>query len=88
MDFSNHPINNNRQSIVDKRNFSKSTVDYQTERLREKLNDPNLGSRMVALVLAKLGEAEINNIADYALRKADHPGKVFVTICNNVIKEK
>jgi hypothetical protein len=72
---------NSRQSTIDK-----STVDYVTNKLRIKLNDPQLGSRMVALALAKLGEGELNNISDYVLRKAHNPGAAFVTICSNSIK--
>lgn len=88
MDFSNHPLNN-RQSIIDSsKKVSKSTIDYETNRLRGKLGDPNLGAGLVALALQWLGQAEIESISDYVLRKANHPGKAFVTICNNAIKEK
>lgn len=90
MDFKNHPLNN-RQSIVDNRQtkvFSQSTIDYQTNRLKTKLGDPNLGEGLVALALMKLGEAEIEKIANYVLRKANHPGKAFVSLCNKAIKER
>lgn len=89
LDFSNHPLNNNRQSIIDETNkLTKSIIDYHTDRLRTKLNDPTIGAGMVALGLRELGEAELNNISDYALRKADNPGKVFVKICGNTVNAK
>ncbi len=89
VEFSNHPLN--KQSTIDNRQnkrFNKSTIDYMTDKLRVKLNDPLLGAGMVALALSKLGEAEVESISNYAIRKATHPGKVFVTICNNTIKDK
>lgn len=89
MDFSNHRLNN--QSTVDSRlskHIKQSTVDYHTERLRKKLNDPDLGERMIALGLLKLGEGKLNELSDYTLRKSDHPGKAFVRLCDKLIKEK
>lgn len=86
-------INNylNKQSTVDSRldkGLSKSTVDYHTEKLREKLKDPELGDRMVALALLKLGEGKINELSNYVLRKSDNPGRAFVGLCDKLIKEK
>lgn len=74
--------------MVDKLKLKQSTIDYQTDRLRKQLNDPELGSRMVALSLSKLGEAKINELVDYVTRKSDHPGKAFVGLCHKLIKEK
>lgn len=52
-------------------------------------NDESLGSRMVAKALLKLGEAEVNSIAEYVMRKADvSPGRAFVVICNNAINNR
>ena len=81
----------NKQSTVDSRlnkQVKQSTVDYHTDRLRTKLNDPELGERLVALALLKLGEGKLTEISDYVLRKADNPGKAFVGLCNKLIKEK
>jgi hypothetical protein len=87
VDFTNHP--HNRLSIIDKtKKFNQSIIDYRLKQLRLKLHDPNLGAGMVALALSKLSEADIDNIADYALRKGNHPGKAFVGLCNKLIKER
>ena len=85
MDFSNHPLStiDNRQT----KKFNKSIIDYETQRLRTKLNDSTIGEGMVALALANLGESQINNLSDYALRKANNPGRAFVALCNKLIKE-
>jgi len=86
-------IPDSTQRLVDSRQSTekkatKSTIDYKTQQLRTRLHDPTIGEGMVALALTKLGEAEIESIAAYALRKGTHPGKVFVKICSNAIKAK
>ena len=89
MDFTHHPLN--KQSTVDSRyskQLNQSTVDYTTNKLRTKLNDPELGERMVALGLLKLGEGKLTELSDYVLRKSDNPGKAFVSLCDKLIKEK
>lgn len=86
MDFSNHPLS--RQSTIDStKKLKQSTIDYQVNRYRELLKDPTLGAGFVAQAVMKLSEHEMDHIADYAIRKAKHPGKAFVTICYNAMKD-
>lgn len=85
MDFSNHRLN--KPSIIDKGNkLTKSIIDYHTDRLRTVLSDPTLDSPFVAKALQNISEAQINDIADYAVRKGTHKGKLFVSICNKVMQ--
>ncbi len=87
MDFNNHPLS--RQSTVNNQpKLKQSTIDYQVSKYRTLLKDPNLGAGLVAEALMKLSESEVDHIADYASRKGTHPGKVFVRICNNAMREK
>lgn len=89
MSNSINQVLSNRQSIIDKVNkYNQSIIDYTTTKLREQLKDDNLGTGMVAYALNSLGEAQVNNIADYALRKGTAPGKLFVTICDKAIRQK
>lgn len=76
----------NRQSIPKIAN--KSIIDSYTTKLRATLRDETLDSRFVAKCLQNLSEADINNLADYAVRKANNPGRAFVKLCSNVMKYK
>lgn len=89
MDFSNHPLNS--QSIIDNRLKNKqnqSIIDYQHHRLKTLLKDENLGKGFVAKAVQHLSEADIDNFADYALRKGNHPGRAFVGLCRKALTEK
>lgn len=79
------------KSTIDNRQVNKlkqSTIDYQLSELQTQLNDKDLGKGLVATALSVLGEHQVRSIADYAVRKGNHPGKLFVSICNKAIKEK
>lgn len=85
MDFTNHHLN--KPSIIDKGNkVTKSIIDYHTDRLRTVLSDPTLDAPFVAKALQNISEAQINDIAAYAVRKGNSPGHVFVKICSNVMQ--
>lgn len=89
MDFSNHPLNN--QSTVDSRlsnKLNQSTIDYTHHKLSVLLKDDNLGKGLVATALKRLGEAEVLSIANYAVRKGTHPGRLFVAICNKALQAR
>lgn len=89
MDFSNHPLN--KQSTIDNRRlniFNQSIIDSTHYKLSTLLQDDNLGKGLVALALKHLTESEIYNLADYAKRKGDHPGKAFVGLCKKAVREK
>jgi hypothetical protein len=90
MDFTNHPLSrsslDNRDSRINKVN--QSIIDNYTTKLRNLLRDETLDSRMVAKIVQNLSEADIHDFADYALRKANHPGKAFVKLCHNAMEFK
>lgn len=65
-----------------------SIIDRETSLLREKLHDPTIDSRFVAKIVQHLSEKDINDFADYALRKARNPGRAFVKLCSNVMNYK
>lgn len=86
---------NNRQSTIDRKGFQPidnrlSTIDYSTERLQKQLGDSTLGERFVSHAISKLGEGQVNSIAEWVCSKADirHKGKVFVATCNKAIQRK
>lgn len=82
-------LTSSRQSTVDKvTRTNQSTIDYRLDQLREKLNDPTLGKGFAVNIYRSLSEYEINNIAEYAVKKGNHPGKLFVRICLNAIRDK
>ena len=68
--------------------IKQSIIDRETSLLRGKLNDPTLDSRMVAKIIQNLSEKDIDDLADYALRKARNPGRAFVKLCYNTMKYK
>lgn len=82
MDF-----NPNRYSRLERVKPKQSSIEYKTSQLRGKLGDPTLGEGTVALALKYLSESQIDSIADYVLRKANNPGRAFVKICSNKVKE-
>jgi hypothetical protein len=63
-----------------------STAKHYVYKLRIQLNDPELGERFVYKALDQLGEAEVNNIAEYVTRKATNPAKAFVKLCSNTMR--
>lgn len=63
-------------------------VDRVTGYLRVKVKDPYLGRAFVEKALAVLPESELYSIAEFALREGNHPGRLFVSVCNKAIKEK
>lgn len=63
-----------------------SIIERETFLLREKLNDPSIDTRMVAKIIQNLSEKDINDFADYALRKARMPGRAFVKLCYNAMQ--
>jgi len=86
---------NNRQSIIDNKGFQpidnrQSIIDYSTERLQKQLGDSTLGERFVSHAISKLGEGQVNSIAEWVCSKRDvrHKGKVFVATCNKAIQRK
>lgn len=83
---------NNRQSIIDNKTLVNrlSTIDYATERLQKQLGDESLGSKFVSHAISKLGEGQVNSIAEWVCSKSDirHKGKVFVSTCNKAIQRK
>lgn len=66
--------------------INQSIIDRETSLLREKLHDPTLDTRMVAKIVQKLSEKQINDLVDYSLRKARNPGRAFVKLCYNAMK--
>lgn len=76
----------NRVSMINKVN--PSIIDHYTNKLRNKLNDPTLDERMVAKIVQNLSEKDIEDFADYAVRKANNPGRAFVKLCHNVMQYK
>lgn len=74
----------NRASMINKVN--PSIIDNYTTKLRAKLNDPSLDERMVAKIVQNLSEKDIEDFADYAVRKANNPGRAFVKLCYNVMQ--
>lgn len=83
---------NNRQSIIDNKALANrlSTIDYSTERLQKQLGDSTLGEKFVSHAISKLGEGQVNSIAEWVCSKRDirHKGKVFVVTCNKAIQRK
>lgn len=83
---------NNRQSIIDNKALANrlSTIDYSTERLQKQLGDSTLGEKFVSHAISKLGEGQVNSIAEWVCSKKDirHKGKVFVATCNKAIQRK
>lgn len=78
-------------SIIDNRqnnNFKQSIIDRETVRLRTLLNDQTLSAGFVAKCIKNLSEYEINNFADYAVRKGSNPGRAFVGLCEKVMRTK
>lgn len=61
-------------------------VDKMVGMLREKLKDPYLGKAFVKKALKTLPPHELFSIAEFALREGNHPGKVFVSVCNKEMK--
>lgn len=83
---------NNRLSTIDNKALANrlSTIDYSTERLQKQLGDSTLGERFVSHAISKLGEGQVNSIAEWVCSKRDirHKGKVFVATCNKAIQRK
>lgn len=80
-----------RVSIIENRQtntLKQSIIDRQVSRLRVLLQDTSLHEGFVVNVLQTLSEAQIDNIADYAVRKGNHKGKLFVRICQNEMDKK
>ncbi len=75
--------NRARKSVI-----NQSIIDRNTYLLREKLHDPTIDSRMVAKIVQNLSEKTINDLVDYALRKAQRPGRAFIKLCYNVMEQK
>ena len=73
---------------VPKLSVNQSIIDRETSLLREKLNDPTIDTRMIAKIVQNLSEKDINDFADYALRKARNPGRAFVKLCYNAMQYK
>jgi len=85
VDFTNYNVPN-RLSIIDKEEPKQSIIDSYTDKLQKQLNDTTLDKRFVRKALANLSEADINNIADYAVRKGNNPGRLFVSICHKIMQ--
>jgi hypothetical protein len=88
MDFTNHPYRNidNRSSRINKVN--QSIIDNYTSKLRHILSDDSIDERFIAKVVQNLSESDINDFADYAVRKANNPGRAFVKLCYNAMQFK
>lgn len=78
------PIDN-RIPVPKPKQINQSIIDRETFLLREKLNDQSIDSRMVAKIIQNLSEKDIDDFADYALRKASKPGHAFVSLCAKVM---
>ena len=79
-----------RQSIIDNRqskNLNQSIIDRETVRLRTKLQDNSLNAGFVAKIVQRLSEHQINNYADYAVRKGSNPGRAFVGLCEKIMQQ-
>jgi hypothetical protein len=68
--------------------LTQSIIDNYTTKLRLILNDPTLHAGFVAKIIQNLSEADINDFADYCVRKADNPGRAFVGLCEKTMKYK
>jgi cytochrome c553 len=92
MDFTNHPLNNYRQSIIDGREINKvnpSIIDNYTTKLRTRFRDHTIGERFVAKLVQTLSESDIEDLADYVQRTATiHQGKAFVKLASKVMNHK
>jgi hypothetical protein len=90
MDFSNHPINqrNIDNRVPKPREINKSIIEGKTFYLRNRLQDQTIDSRMVAKICQTLSEKDIEDFTDYALRKANNPGRAFVKLCYNAMQYK
>jgi hypothetical protein len=82
-----YPIDN-RGANNSKPKATQSIIDEYTFKLRKRLHDETLDRRMVAKIIQNLSEADIEDFADYALRKANNPGHAFVKLCSNVMAYK
>jgi len=65
-----------------------SIIDNYTTKLRLLLRDQSLDARFVAKCLKNLSEADINDFADYAVRKGKVPGRAFVGLCVKAMQYK
>jgi len=66
-----------------------STIDSLTNEIQEQLSDDSIGSALVEKALKYIGEAQIRNMANYALREATtSAGNLFVKICSNEINRR
>lgn len=82
-------IIDNRYNKINNNNiFKQSIIDRETERLRLLLRDSSLHQGFVAKILNRLSEYEINNFADYAVRKGNDSGRAFVGLCEKVMRQK
>lgn len=89
MDFTNHPLNSLENRVpFPKLRINESIIERTTFNLRKQLHDETIDSRMVAKIIQNLSEKDINDFVDYALRKADNPGRAFVKLCHNAMQYK
>lgn len=87
MDLTNYTLNKQSTSISTV-STSKIDIDRTTGILREKLKDPKLGKAFVKKALGVLPQSQLDSIAEFALREGSHPGRLFVSVCDKLIKEK
>lgn len=82
----NSLIDNRQKELTSLSIVDKSIIDnkhnHLVQDLREMLHDPTLGSGFIYKISKVLSQADIHNIAEYAVRKGTSPGRLFVSICH------
>lgn len=81
----------NRWSIGKKNlelEYRSSIIDTLTTKLQQQLGDTTLEWRFITFAFNRLGEGQLLSIADYAVRKGNIPGRLFVRICMNEMRKR
>lgn len=71
-----------KKSIIDK-----SIVYSKTLTLRTKLHDETLGEHFVWKCLNNMSEYQIDSVTEYVIKKANTPGRAFVSLCTKIMNE-
>ena len=88
MDLSNHPLN--KQSISTSTSSSLNIdidIDRLTGELRIKVKDPYLGRAFIKKALTVLPVHQLYDIAEFALREGNHPGRLFVSVTKQAMEQ-
>lgn len=62
-------------------------VDKLTGELRVKVKDPYLGRAFIKKMITKLPVNQLYDIAEFALREGNHPGRLFVSVCEKTYRD-